>query len=155
MSALGRIFTAFSISNKLGSKISLLCILELPMVSTGAFPVPSSVVMWLLITDRSVTSLLTKTLVDDDGDDVSQDFAVGVQCRVCIHLQKPDLEKANGNQEIRLDLLRAAVMPFYWLSEQWKCRSTYKSQHDPLAWSAGEAAFSQGLEESLHFITLE
>lgn len=67
----------------------------------------------MLITDRSVTSLLTETLVDDAGDDVSQDFAVGVQCRVCIHLQKPDLEQANGNQEIRLDLLRAAVMPFY------------------------------------------
>lgn len=74
--------------------------------------------MWLLITGHPVTSLLTEALVDDAGDDVSQDFAVGVQCRVCIHLQKPDLGKGNGNQEIRLDLLRAAAMPFHWLSEQ-------------------------------------
>lgn len=58
-------------------------------------------------------SSLTKTLVDHSGDDVSQDFAVGVQRGVCVHLQKPDLGKMNVNQESGLDPLRVTAMPFY------------------------------------------
>lgn len=86
---------------------------DLQLIQTELSPLTSSGAIGFSAAAHPVTRSLTKALVDDRWDDVPQDFAVGVQRGVCIHLQKPDLEKMDADQEPRLDLLRVTATSFY------------------------------------------